>query len=117
MITPGLIEETVAHTCDASTSMLSKRVEFDLSDLDPGDIPTHGQILDALGPPRQTLNDGRVIVYRFRLQGAGPGVEKSFARVWLGPDREHVERVRFRYLRYELDADFVAGTGTIAIHL
>ena len=40
MITPGLIEETVAHTCDASTSMLSKRVEFDLSDLDPGDIPT-----------------------------------------------------------------------------
>ena len=117
MITPGLIEETVAHACDASTSILSKRVEFDLSDLDPDDIPTRDQILDAFGPPRQTVSQAREMAYRFRLQGAGPEVEKSFARVWLGDDGESVERVRFRYLRYELDADFVAGTGTIAVHL
>ena len=117
MITPGLIEETVAHACSSETSMLRKNVEFDLSDLDHTDIPDRGQILDALGPPQQTLQDGRVMIYRFRLQGAGPEVEKSYARIWLGPGGDEVVRVRFRYLRYELDADFIAGRGSIKIHL
>ena len=117
MITPGLIEETVAHACSSETSILAKNVTFDLSQLDRADIPDRGQILDALGPPQQTLQDGRVMIYRFRLQGAGPGVEKSYARIWLGPGGDEVVRVRFRYLRYELDADFIAGRGSIKIHM
>lgn len=117
MITPGLIEETVAHACSSETSVAKKKVEFDLSDLDRADIPKRGQILDALGPPQQTLLGGREIVYRFRLQGSGPEVERSYARVWFAPDGGDVERVRFRYLRYELDANFVAGRGSIVIHL
>lgn len=117
MITPGLIEETITHACDSETSMLKKNVEFDLSNLDRADIPTHGQILDALGPPQEMLRDGREIIYRFRLRGAGPEVEKSYARVWFEAGGNEVERVRFRYLRYELDADFVAGRGSISIRL
>mgnify|MGYP001819884242 FL=1 len=77
MITPGLIEETVAHACKSETSVLAKNVTFDLSELDRADIPDRGQILDALGPPQQTLKHERVMIYRFRLQGAGPEVEKS----------------------------------------
>ena len=117
MITPGLIEETVAHACSSETSMLRKNVEFDLSDLDRADIPDRKQILDALGPPQQTQQAGRVMIYRFRLQGAAPGVEKSHAWIWLGPGGNEVERLRFRYLRYELDADFIAGKGSIKVHL
>ncbi len=117
MITPGLIEETVAHTCSSTTSLAKKNVEFDLGDLDRDDIPDRQQILQSLGAPQQILENGREIVYRFRLQGAGPEVEKSYARVWFAADGEAVDRVRFRYLRYELDADFVAGKGSIAIRL
>jgi len=117
MITPGLIEETIAHTCDSETSVAKKNVEFDLSSLDRADIPKRGQILDALGPPQKVLRDGREIVYRFRLQGAGPEVEKSYAWVWFGPGGNDVERLRFHYLRYELDADFIAGRGSISIRL
>ena len=85
IITPGLIEETVAHACNSQTSIVRKNVVFDLSGLDQADLPDQEQILEALGPPQQTLENGRLMIYRFRLQGAGPEVEKSYARVWLDP--------------------------------
>ncbi len=117
MITPGLIEETVSHACSSTTSLAKKNVEFDLGDLDREAVPDRSQIVQALGAPQQTLENGREIVYRFRLQGAGPEVEKSYARIWLEADGEAVERVRFRYLRYELDADFIAAKGSISIRM
>jgi len=117
MITPGLIEETVSHACTAQTRMVSKSVHFDLSDLDLDDIPTPEQIIAALGPPNEKKLDGALLQYRFRLQGAGPEVEKSFARIWLDGTRTKVERVQFRYLIYQLDANFVSGEGSIQIHL
>jgi len=117
MITPGLIVETIAHACNSRTSILKRNVEFDLNDLDRNDIPSRTQIFDALGPPQQSLQNGHEIVYRFRLQGADPKAAKSYARVWFEPNGNTVERVRLRYLIYELDANFIAGKGSIAIHL
>jgi len=115
MITPGLIGETVAHACTAQTRMVSRSVHFDLHDLDPADIPTPEEIVDALGAPNRKMPDG--MLYRFRLQGGGSEVEKSFARIWLDSTGESVERVQFRYLIYQLDADFISGEGSIRIFL
>ncbi len=117
MITPGLIEETVAHACVSKPSILQRNVKVDLSGLDRDAIPRGGAILEALGEPHEVLEDGRGMVYRFRLKDAGPETEKSYARVWFDATGEVVERVRFRYLRYELDADFVAGEGVIKVFL
>ena len=117
MITPGLIDETVAHTCDSETSIADSNVTVDLSDLDPDAVPNRADIEEALGKPMQRFDDGRGVLYRFRLRDARPGTQKSFARIWYAADGERVERVQFRYLRYELDADFVAGVGVISIDL
>jgi len=117
MITPGLIEETIAHTCGAESSILAKNVTVDLSDLDPEAIPRRSAIEEALGEPTRIITPGRHVQYRFRLQGAGPEVEKTHAQLWFAADGETVERVHFRYLRYELDADFVRGIGVVSIDL
>lgn len=117
MVTPGLIDETVAHTCDSRTSVADSNVTVDLSDLPPEAVPRRSEIEAALGEPLKRLDDGRGALYRFRLRGAKPGTRKSFARIWYAADGEQVQRVRFRYLRYELDADFVAGVGVLSIDL
>jgi len=117
VITPGLIEETVAHTCDSEASVLARNVTVDLSDLDPASIPRRSIIEQALGEPTRVMGAGRRVEYRYRLQGAGPEVEKTYAQLWFSADGETVERVQFRYLRYELDADFVRGVGVISIDL
>ena len=117
MVTPGLIDETVAHTCDSETSIADSNVTVDLSDLDPDAVPRRSEIEQALGEPMLRLDDDRGALYRFRLRDARPGTQKSFARIWYAADGERVERVQFRYLRYELDADFVNGVGVISIDL
>jgi len=96
---------------------VESNVTVDLSDLDPEAVPRRAEIEEALGEPMQRFNQGRGAMYRFRLRGAAPGTQKSFARIWYAEDGERVERVRFRYLRYEMDADFVAGVGVISIDL
>lgn len=116
MITPGLIDETVAHTCSSKTNLFDKTVSVDLSGLDRASIPRRSAIEDALGPPTEVLAQ-RLVEYRYRLRTLQPGVERSRARVWYGPDGESVSRVRFDYLRYRFDADFVAGRGLISIDL
>ena len=117
MITPGLIAETIAHTCDSEASIADQNVSVDLSQIDPAAIPNRQAIETALGEPNQRLQGGRVALYRFRLRDASPEVQKSRAKVWYGADGERVERVQFQYLRYALDADFVAGVGVISIDL
>lgn len=117
MITPGLIGETVAHACNSEASVMKKNVEFDLGGLQRSDIPKREQILDALGPPQEVGSNGRNMAYRFRLQGTGPEVERSFARIWFRKDGDEVERIRFRYFIYELNADFVTGRGSIRVFL
>jgi len=116
MITPGLIQETVSHTCGSATSLVDRSVTVDLSGLEPADIPTRNEIIDALGAPASTSQDGREAHYRFRLRDAKPGVEKSFARVRYDTNGR-VEHVVFRYLRYQLDADLVAGIGVVTVDL
>ena len=121
VITPGLIEETVAHTCDSETSVLARNVTVDLSDLDPASIPRRSVIEQALGEPTRNIGvgpgPGHRVEYRYRLQGAGPEVEKTTVQLWFAADGETVDRIQFRYLRYELDADFVRGVGIISIDL
>ena len=117
MVTPGLIDETVAHACDSRTNVADANVTVDLGDLDPDAVPRRSDIEVALGAPQQRFDGGRGALYRFRLRNARPGTQKSFARIEYAADGEHVERVRFHYLRYQMDADFVAGVGVISIDL
>jgi len=117
MITPGLIDEVVSHTCESNTSILNSNVTVDLSGLDLSAIPRRKDIEEALGLPTRTAADGRVATYQFRLQNAQSDVEKSSARIWYAANGERVERIHLRYLRYQFDADFEAGTGVISIQL
>ena len=48
VVTPGLIDETVAHTCDSQTSVANSNVTVDLSDLAPEGMPRRSDIEAAV---------------------------------------------------------------------
>ncbi len=117
MITPGLIDEIIVHTCDADSDFLKRSITVDLSGLDRQDVPHRSEIESALGPPGLSIEAGRVVEYQYRLKDAQPGVEKSSARIWYSEGGEQVERIHFSYFRYQFDVNFETGEGVISIAL
>lgn len=117
MLTPNLINEIVAHTCESTTSMFDRTATVDLSDLDPQAIPLRREIEQALGEPTSRFESGKTVEYQYRLKNASSGVEKSTARIWYDKTGQQAERIRFHYLRYKLDVDFLTGIGVIHIDL
>ena len=117
VLSPALIANTVQHTCQSRPNLLGRSVEVDLSEVDDNDLPTRSDILDALGPPRNSFAAGRVLKYSYRLQNAEPNSDRTHAVVWFGPDGNRIERLRLSYFRYELDADFVRKRARISVRL
>jgi len=117
LLTPDLIDEIVAHTCDSATSILQRTATVDLSDLDPLEIPRRSEIEKALGDPTEYFENGKIVEYQYRLKNASVNTEKSVARIWYDEMNEQAKRIRFHYLRYEFDVDFQTGVAVISIDL
>jgi hypothetical protein len=114
---PALITTTVEHVCHSAPDLWRRSVEVRLSELDPADLPARRDILEALGPPRLSLAAGRIWKYRYRLQDGGADTDKTYATVWFDNTGSRLERLHIRYLRYELDADFVAQRALLRFYL
>ena len=117
ILSPALIASTVLHTCQSRPDLLGRKVVVDLSAVDADELPTRADILDALGPPQDSLLAGRILKYRYRLQNVGPDADRTHIVAWFGPDGKSMERLHLRYFRYELDADFIAKRAWISVRL
>lgn len=117
VLTPELIDRTLKKTCDATSSIRDQSVRVDLSALDRSSLPTRKELIAALGEPLRRSSNNTVLYYAYRLKDANSEAEAANAIAWYDARGQDLRKVKFRYLRYELNADFVKGSALIKIHL
>ncbi len=117
LLRPEVINRSVEHTCGAKPDLLAQRVEVDLADLDQSTLPTRGEVLAILGVPAHASPDHTVLTYRYRLKNPAPALKAVRAVAWFDPSDQRLRRVKVRYLRYELVADFVEERAVIKVQL
>lgn len=113
----SLVTNVMEQACGARPNLLKRSASFDLDGLDPDVLPARAELVDLFGEPNALLAGGTALVYEHRIKNAGPQAPVARTEVLYDPAGERMLRVKSRFLRYELDADFVTGRAVVKLHL
>jgi len=117
ILTDELLSQIMQSTCKSEKSLVKQQVTIDIRKLDRNLLPTPLEILDILGPPNPSSPVTQKLVYDYQLKNnASPGTE-TLIEVTLDESQEMILRIRVKYLRYNLDADFVKGLAVLKVDI
>jgi hypothetical protein len=116
LLTPEVITQAVENACTAHPSPFERSIHLDLSEADLTGLPTREELLHLLGPPSMKSADDSELVFSYRLKQATDRAEAARGVVWFD-SQGRLRKLKFRYLRYEVRADFVRRQAVITIDL
>ena len=112
MINPDFLDEATIDTatrnmCELGWSMASTRVEMDIPVDNLDEMPSRMEILDLLGPPRETNTTDHSYTYEYHLKGHQPDPMKARFTVWFDDTSQQAVRIDSEYSHFRTSADFV----------
>jgi len=106
VVSPPVVAAAVRSVCDGEISVLSRTVDFDLTDIDPALLPTRSQVVELLGAPnaRAPGDAGDALAYDYSVRD---GDRRATAHVVARFDAAGTIRtVDVRYLGHRFEARF-----------
>ncbi|KGM43974.1 hypothetical protein JY97_03780 [Alkalispirochaeta odontotermitis] len=117
ILTDELLSQLMQSICKSKKSLVKQQVTIDIRKLDRKFLPIRSEILDLLGPPNPKPPLARKLVYDYQLKNnAAPGTE-TLIEITLDDTNETILGIRVKYLRYNLDADFVKGVAVLKVDI
>jgi len=117
ILTDELLSQIMQSICKSEKSLVKQQVIIDIRKLDRNLLPTGSEIVDILGPPNPKSPAAHKLVYDYQLKNnANPGTE-TFIEITLDETQEMILGIRVKYLRYNLDADFVKGVAVLKVDI
>ena len=80
-------------------------------------MPARSEIFDILGPPNPILPDDRRLVYDYQLKNDAAPDKETRIEINFDEAGEKILDIRVKYLRYSLNADFVAGEAVLKVDI
>jgi len=116
-VSPSVVAGVMEQACRAKPNLLRRTASIDLSALDPSTMPDRAELVTLLGEPNEFEAGGSTLIYEHRIRNAEPTPAVLRTEVHFDPAGERLLRVRSRFLRYELDADFVANKALVKFRI
>lgn len=103
--------------CNTSLPFWSTRLEVPLPEFDRSAILDRKQLIELIGQPMASSDDGGTLTYQFELKGADGDQLSATVRFEYDPDGEALLRTQIQFYHYVAGADLVAGKawGTISL--
>ena len=111
-----MITRSAKHICNDKWEILGRTIKVDLSDIDRTSLPTKYDLYDLFSIPNNVNNNGSVIWYEFQLAGCESKWKKAVIEAHYDNTGTELLRVKIKYLRYDFDADFVAGEMLVGVN-
>jgi hypothetical protein len=109
------MQDMAYEVCNTSLIALlpGRKVPLDPDLLE--DLPSHAEVLDALGQPTEVLSDNDALVYEYRLSGSEESRHVARLVVQFDPEGVRPLQVESVYGRYRSVTDLEAATTRIYI--
>ncbi len=117
VITVELLTQLMQSVCRAEKSLAKQQVTIDIKSLDRSLLPARSDIIHILGPPNLNNGDGSRLVYDYRLKNNDVVEQMAAIDIQFDGSGEKILRLKMKYLRYHLDADFELGEAVLKVDI
>jgi len=115
MLTAELLTQIMQSVCKAQKSLVKQQITIDIRSLDRTLLPVRSEITSILGPPNRNTGDENRLVYDYRLKNNQAVDQVATIDIQFGGTGESILRIKLKYLRYHLAADFEKGEAILKV--
>jgi hypothetical protein len=117
VLTVDLLTQCLESVCKSEKSFVHRTVLIDITNIDRSLLPSRPEVVEILGVPNRSPDDLFALSYEYHLQGVETGDKLATMDVHYMQQSDEIRRIKVKYLRYSLDADFEAGVAMLKIHI
>jgi hypothetical protein len=117
MLTDDLLTQIMRSVCESEKSLVKQQITLDIRTLDRTLLPAGAEIIRILGPPNRNTGDENRLAYDYRLKNSEAVDQVADIDIQFDTTGENLLRIKLKYLRYHLDADFEKGEATLKVDI
>ena len=117
LLTVELLTQLMQSVCQSEKSLVKRQVTIDIKNLDRTLLPNRAEITRILGPPNPTSSLGHSQIYDYKFKGHDATETEATIEIHFDATDERPDRIKMKYLRYHLDADFKEGEAILKVDI
>jgi hypothetical protein len=117
VLTGELLTQIMQSVCRSKKSLADQSITIDIGSINRSLLPSKSELIEILGPPNRNLGDGFKLSYEYQLKNNVSIDKITSIDILLDRDDKKIIRIRVKYLRYYLDADFEAGRAILKVNI
>jgi hypothetical protein len=117
ILTDELLSQIMQTICKSEKSLVKQQIIIDIKELDQSLLPAGSEITAILGPPNPNSGIEHRQIYDYQLKNHDEIETETTIEIYYDNADERVIRIKVKYLRYNLDADFEKGEAILKVDI
>ncbi len=117
MLTDELLTQIMQSICKSQKSLVKQQITIDIRTLDRTLLPAKSEITGILGPPNPNSGNEYSLTYDYQLKNNDAVDKVAAIEIKFDDTDERILRIKLKYLRYNLDADFEKGEAILNVDI
>lgn len=117
ILTEELLSQIIRSVCKSEKSLVKQQISVDIGALERSLLPSKTDITAVLGPPNRDTGNNRKLAYDYRLKYNDSIDNVAEMEILFDMSGERIIRLKLKYLRYNLDADFKEGHAILTVDI
>jgi len=117
ILTHELLSQIMQSVCKSEKSLAKQKITIDISMLDQTLLPGGSEIAAILGPPTPNSPKAHRLVYDYQLKNNDAVDKKAAIEIDFNDTDGKILRIKVKYLRYNLEADFEKGEAVLKVDI
>lgn len=117
MLTDEMLNQIMQSVCKSQKSLVKQQITIDIRALDRTLLPAGSEITGILGPPNPNSGIKHRQIYDYQLRNHGALDKETTIEIDFDDTDERILRIKVKYLRYNLEADFENGEAVLKVDI
>ena len=117
VLTGELLTQIMQSVCRSKKSLADQSITIDIGSINRSLLPLKSELIEILGPPNRSRGDEFKLSYEYQLDNDVSIDKVASIDISFDKDGKTIQRIRVKYLRYLLDADFEAGWAILKVDI
>jgi len=117
ILTDELLTQIMQSVCKSEKSLVKQQIIIDIRELDQSLLPAGSEITAILGPPNPNSGLVHRQIYDYQLKNHDALDKETTIEIFFDDADERIIRIKLKYLRYNLDADFEKGAAVLRVDI